>query len=65
MTDEMHSANTAYLAGSIDEVAVQLNNIARALDKIGLNGADTSMGGLELIAKELSEIKENVGSTTI
>ena len=34
--------------------------IFNALNKIGLNGASTNMGALEIIAKELQEIKEGM-----
>lgn len=52
------------LASEIAELtelsAINADMVASSLDKIGLNGASTNMGALEIIAKELKEIKEGM-----
>jgi hypothetical protein len=76
MTNEQHlelvfEEQISRLVASINNVAHQVSklnedsydnadHIVNALNKLGLNGASTSLGALELVAKELEEIKEKI-----
>jgi len=81
MTNEQHMEilfidQISRIVSAINGVSKNLENISESLEGIAtssdiirecmdLSDTDSQMGGLELIAKQLSEIKENVESTTV
>lgn len=42
------------------EINEAVQNVADALVKLGLNEANTNMGGLELLSKEIKEASERI-----
>jgi hypothetical protein len=47
----------------LHEVAVALNGIATAINKLGLVDASTPMGAVELLSKEVNEGAESIASS--
>ena len=48
---------------NLHEVAVALNGVATAINKLGLADASTPMGAVELLSKEVNEGAESIASS--
>lgn len=57
--NDMEDGFTGLVEG-IWEINESLKALNSSIEKLGLNGADTRMGAIELLAKEVSELKDKI-----
>lgn len=43
-----------------NKLIIAINELTKAVNSLGLNDANTKLGGLELVAKEIKELKETL-----